>query len=95
VNSIALLSGLFAACYAFPHTIEDQAMPTNDLIPSLIYKLNENQLAIAAAVEDLSIWIEQLHGPAEDGTRIRNSLTKLDENLEFITRGVASLLNDR
>jgi hypothetical protein len=30
-------------------------MPTNDLIPSLIYKLNENQLAIAAAVEDLSV----------------------------------------
>jgi hypothetical protein len=70
-------------------------MPTNDLIPSLIYKLNENQLAIAAAVEDLSVWIEQLHGPAEDGARIRNALTKLDENLEFITRGVAELLNDR
>jgi hypothetical protein len=45
----------FAACYAFPHAKEDQAMPTNDLIPSLIYKLNENQLAIAAAVEDLSV----------------------------------------
>lgn len=34
-------------------------MPTHDLIPSLIYKLNENQLAIAAAVEELSIWVEQ------------------------------------
>jgi hypothetical protein len=44
----------FAACYAFPHAKEDQAMPTNDLIPSLIYKLNENQLAIAETVEGIS-----------------------------------------
>ncbi|WP_339500143.1 hypothetical protein [Pseudomonas silesiensis] len=70
-------------------------MPTHDLIPSLIFKLNENQLAIAESVEALSIWIEQLHGPAEHAVRIRSSLTKLDENLEFITRGVAELLNDR
>ncbi|VVP09154.1 hypothetical protein PS838_03239 [Pseudomonas fluorescens] len=70
-------------------------MPTHDLVPSLIFKLNENQLAIAESVEALSIWIEQLHGPAEHAVRIRSSLTKLDENLEFITRGVAELLNDR
>lgn len=69
-------------------------MPTNDLIPSLIFKLNENQLAIAAAVEELSNWIEQLHGPAEGADKIRTSLAKLDDNLEFITRGVARLMND-
>jgi hypothetical protein len=70
-------------------------MPTHDLIPSLIYKLNENQLAIAEAIEGLSFWIEQLHGPAEDAMAIRHSLTKLDDNLEFITRGIAELMNDR
>ncbi|ENY78055.1 hypothetical protein C206_08729 [Pseudomonas putida TRO1] len=69
-------------------------MPTNDLIPSLIFKLNENQLAIAEAVEELSKWIEQIHGPADGSIKIRQSLAKLDDNLEFITRGVAKLMND-
>ncbi|MHC8386401.1 hypothetical protein [Pseudomonas sp. LB3P14] len=69
-------------------------MPTNDLIPSLIFKLNENQLAIAAAVEQLSIFVEQ-RGSADVAVSVRNSLTTLDENLVFITRGVAELMNDR
>lgn len=70
-------------------------MPTNDLIPSLIYKLNENQLAIAEAVEELSMWIEQIHAPAEGSIKISNALTKLDDNLQFITCGVATLMDER
>jgi hypothetical protein len=31
--------------------MEDQAMIDKDPLPSLLFKLNENQLAIAAAVE--------------------------------------------
>ena len=31
-------------------------MPHHDLVPSLLFKLNENQLAIAAAVEELANW---------------------------------------
>jgi hypothetical protein len=69
-------------------------MPTNDLIPSLIFKLNENQLAIAAAVEQLSNYVEQL-GSADVAVEVRATLTTIDENLEFITRGVAALMNDR
>ncbi|MCW2272162.1 hypothetical protein D3C77_10360 [compost metagenome] len=69
-------------------------MSTNNLIPSIIFKLNENQLAIAEAVEELSNRIEQLHGPADGSIKIRNALAKLDDNLEFITRGVAKLMND-
>ncbi|MDD2059020.1 hypothetical protein N5D52_20955 [Pseudomonas sp. GD03860] len=69
-------------------------MSTNNLIPSLIFKLNENQLAIAEAVEELSNRIEQIHGPHDGSMKIRNALAKLDENLEFITRGVANLMND-
>ena len=30
----------------------------HDLIPSLLFKLNENQLAIAATAEELSNWVE-------------------------------------
>lgn len=33
-------------------------MPCHDLIPSPLFKLNENQLAIAAPVEELSNWVE-------------------------------------
>ncbi len=69
-------------------------MSTNDLIPSLIYKRNENQLPIAEAVEELSNWIEQIHGPVDGSIKIRQSLAKLDDNLVFITRGVARLMND-
>lgn len=69
-------------------------MPTHDLIPSLIYKLNENQLAIAAAVEELSIWVEQ-RGSTDVAVNVRTTLTTLDENLVFITRGIAELMNDR
>lgn len=39
-------------------------MANKDLLPSMLFKLNENQLAIAEAVEELSYWIERLHGPA-------------------------------
>ncbi|RJG08871.1 hypothetical protein D3879_23765 [Pseudomonas cavernicola] len=68
-------------------------MPTNDLIPSLIFKLNENQLAIAAAVEELSRWVE-LHGSADVAVTVRATLATLDKNLTFITRGIADLMND-
>ena len=33
-------------------------MPHHDLIPSPLFKLNENKLAIAAPVEELSNWVE-------------------------------------
>jgi hypothetical protein len=31
-------------------------MPTSDLLPSLLSKLNENQLALEAAILELSNW---------------------------------------
>lgn len=55
-------------------------MPRHDLIPSLLFKLNENQLAIAAAVEELSNWVEA-----------RGALATFDASLEFITQGIAEL----
>jgi hypothetical protein len=32
-------------------------MPNADLLPSLLYKINENQLAPEAAIMELSNWI--------------------------------------
>lgn len=34
-------------------------MLNSDLFPSLLYKLNENQLALEATIMELSNWVEQ------------------------------------
>jgi hypothetical protein len=34
-------------------------MPNSDLLPSLLFKLNENQLVLEAAIKELSNWVEQ------------------------------------
>ncbi|CAG8864027.1 hypothetical protein PS861_00143 [Pseudomonas fluorescens] len=34
-------------------------MANSDLPPSLLYKLNENQLTLEAAILELSNWVEQ------------------------------------
>lgn len=34
-------------------------MPNSDLLPSLLYKINENQLALETAILELSSWVEQ------------------------------------
>ena len=36
-------------------------MPHSDLLPSLLYKINENQLALEAAILEFSNWVEA-HG---------------------------------
>ena len=33
-------------------------MPNSDLLPSLLYKINENQLALEAAIMELTLWVE-------------------------------------
>ena len=38
---------------------EDFVMPNSDLLPSLLFKINENQLALEAAILELSSWVEQ------------------------------------
>jgi len=68
-------------------------MPDKDLLPSLLFKLNENQLAIAAAIEELALWVELRDSTTVAGN-VRIALDTLDGNLEFITRGIAALMND-
>jgi hypothetical protein len=34
-------------------------MPNSDLRPSLLFKINENRLALEAAIMELTIWDEQ------------------------------------
>jgi len=60
------------------------------LLASLLKRMNENQLALAAAIEELSNWVEQ-RGSSEVAQNIRGALDTLDENSGFITLALASL----
>lgn len=48
-------------------------MPNLDLLPSLLYEIKENQLALEAAIMELSNWIEQ-RGSAEVAENVRGAL---------------------
>lgn len=62
----------------------------NTLVASLLKSLNQNQLALGAAVEELSNWIEQ-SGSSDVANNVRGALDTLDENLVFIRQGIAEL----
>lgn len=54
-----------------------------DLLPSLLSKLYENQLALEASIIELSNWVEQ-RGSADVSENIRGALNTIDENESFI-----------
>ncbi|WPN62678.1 hypothetical protein QMK47_24655 [Pseudomonas sp. P9_35] len=60
------------------------------LLASLLKRMNENQLALGAAIEELSNWVEQ-RGSTEVAQNIRGALETLDRNSGFITLALASL----
>ena len=66
-------------------------MPHSDLLPSLLYKINENQLALEAAILELSNWVEQ-HGSADVADNVRSALDTIDKNEEFIKLTLAVLM---
>lgn len=66
-------------------------MPNTDLLPSLLYKLNENQLALEAAIMELSNWVEQ-RGSAGVADNVRGALDTIDRNEEFIKITLAVLM---
>ncbi|CRM84727.1 hypothetical protein GCM10009091_33720 [Pseudomonas brenneri] len=58
-------------------------MPNSDLLPSLLSKINENQLALEAAIMELTNWVEQ-QGGTEIADNVRGALDAIDRNEEFI-----------
>ena len=66
-------------------------MPDSDLLPSLLFKINENQLALEAAIIELTIWVEQ-RGSCEIASNVRGALQAIDRNEEFIKMVLALLL---
>ena len=66
-------------------------MPNLDLLPSLLFKINENQLALEAEIMELTLWIEQ-RGSAEVGGNVRGALDTISRNEEFINMTLAVLM---
>ncbi|CAI8732609.1 Fes1 domain-containing protein [Pseudomonas sp. IT-P44] len=66
-------------------------MPNSDLLPSLLFKINENQLALEAAILELSNWVEQ-RGAADVADNVRGALEALDRNEEFIKMTLAVMM---
>lgn len=66
-------------------------MPNSDLLPSLLYKINENQLALEAAIMELTLWVEQ-RGSRDVANNVRGALVAIDRNEEFIKMTLAVLM---
>ena len=66
-------------------------MPNSDLLPSLLFKINENQLALEAAIMELSNWVE-MRGSADVADNVRGALDTIDRNEEFIKITLAVLI---
>ncbi|WP_223516272.1 hypothetical protein [Pseudomonas sp. GL-B-19] len=66
-------------------------MPNSDLLPSLLFKLNENQLALEAAIMELSNWVEQ-RGSADVADNVRGAMDTIDKNEEFIKMTLAVMM---
>ncbi|MBC3246584.1 hypothetical protein OQ519_25385 [Pseudomonas lurida] len=69
-------------------------MPNSDLLPSLLSKLYENQLALEASIMELSNWVEQ-RGSTEVAENIRGALHTIDDNEEFIKLALAVLMSPK
>ena len=66
-------------------------MPNSDLLPSLLFKLNENQLALEAAIMELTLWVEQ-RGATEVGGNVRGALEAINRNEDFIKMTLAVMM---
>jgi hypothetical protein len=66
-------------------------MPNSDLLPSLLFKINQNQLALEAAIMELALWVEQ-RDSAEVAGNVRGALDTISKNEEFINLSLAVLM---
>ena len=66
-------------------------MSHSDLLPSLLFKINENQLALEAAIMELTLWVEQ-RGAADVADNVRSALDAIDRNEEFIKMTLAVMI---
>ncbi|TPG79188.1 hypothetical protein [Pseudomonas arsenicoxydans] len=68
-------------------------MDEKTLFASVLTQIHENQLALGAAVEELSNWVEQ-NGDSKVAGNIRGALETLDRNQDFIALALLSISTD-
>lgn len=66
-------------------------MPNSDLLPSLLFKINQNQLALEAAIMELANWVKQ-RGSSEVADNVRGALNTISKNEQFINLSLAVLM---
>jgi hypothetical protein len=70
--------------------MEDQAM-SDDPAPALLYRLNQNIMALGCAIEEIGVWIDQ-RGSADVSDRIDDHLAVIAANSDFIAKAMAELI---
>lgn len=60
------------------------------LLIQVISKLDTNQIALQAAMEEVSLWIRQ-RGSEDIAGNINGALDTRNQNAEFIAKGIAEL----
>ncbi|MBI6909961.1 hypothetical protein [Pseudomonas palleroniana] len=65
-------------------------MPSPYSLPDMLERIYENQLALEAAIMELSIWVER-QGGTDVGENIRGALHTLGENAGHIKQGLARI----
>lgn len=66
-------------------------MTNSDLLPSLLFKIYQNQLALEAAIMELTLWVEH-RGSADVAENVRGALDTISKNEEFIKMTLAVLM---
>ncbi|MGE8098088.1 hypothetical protein ACQKP6_09010 [Pseudomonas fluorescens] len=65
-------------------------MPDQYTLPDLLERMYDNQLALEAALMELTLWVEQ-RGSADVGENVRGALHAIGENAGHIKQGLARL----
>jgi hypothetical protein len=66
-------------------------MTDKQIMPAVLDKLYENQVALAAAIEELALWVEVRGEDAAVADNIRGALETLDRNAEPIGKLIHQL----
>lgn len=65
-------------------------MPAPYSLPDMLERIYENQLALEAAIMELTLFVER-QGDAEAGDNVRGALFTIGENAGHIKQGLAKL----
>jgi hypothetical protein len=65
-------------------------MPSDYTLPDVLQRIYHNQLALEAAIMELTLWVEQ-RGSEEAGGNVRAALEAIGENEGHIKQGLARL----